>query len=70
MSEPSFRLQIEPLDEGGFVATSPDIPGLAVEGETVEEVWEIAPHVARGLAECCLEHGNPLPPGLARFLAQ
>ena len=70
MPDLPFRLQIEPLEEGGFVATSPDVPGLVVEGETVEEVEEIAPHVAKAIAESYLDHGNPLPPGLERILAQ
>lgn len=70
MPDLPFRLEIEPLSEGGFVATSPDVPGLVVEGETVEEVRELAPHVAKAIAECHLEHGDPMPPGLERFLTQ
>ena len=31
MSEAAIRLHIEPLEEGGYVATSPDVPGLVVE---------------------------------------
>ena len=33
MSEAAIRLHIEPLDEGGFVATSPDVPGLVRKGD-------------------------------------
>ena len=28
MDEVTIRLHIEPLEEGGYVATSPDVPGL------------------------------------------
>jgi len=28
MDEVTIRLRIKPLKEGGFVATSPDVPGL------------------------------------------
>jgi predicted RNase H-like HicB family nuclease len=64
MSEAAIRLHVEPLDEGGFVATSPDVPGLVVEGRSLVEVAEIAQDVARRIAESCREHGDPLPPAL------
>ena len=47
MSEAAIRLHIEPLEEGGFVATSPDVPGLVAEGRSLVEVAEIAQDVAR-----------------------
>jgi len=65
VSESTIRLHIEPLDEGGYVATSPDVPGLVAQGRTVVETSEIARDVARKIAESCLEHGDPLPPALA-----
>ncbi|HEX4415545.1 MAG TPA: type II toxin-antitoxin system HicB family antitoxin [Lacipirellulaceae bacterium] len=64
MSEAAIRLHVEPLEEGGFVATSPDVPGLVVEGRSLVEVAEIAQDVARKIAESCREHGDPLPPAL------
>lgn len=65
MSESAIRLHIEPLEEGGFVATSPDVPGLVAQGRTVVETTEIARDVARKIAESCLDYGDPLPPALA-----
>jgi antitoxin HicB len=64
MSKAAIRLHIEPLEEGGFVATSPDVPGLVAEGRSLVEVAEIAQDVARKIAESCREHGDPLPPAL------
>jgi predicted RNase H-like HicB family nuclease len=64
MSEAAIRLHIEPLAQGGFVATSPDVPGLVAEGRTVVGVAEIAQDVARKIAEVCREHGDPLFPAL------
>lgn len=64
MSEAAIRLHIEPLAEGGYVATSPDVPGLVAEGRSLVEVAEIAQDVARKIAESCREHGDPLPPAL------
>ncbi len=61
IEEAIIRLEIEALDEGGFVATSPDVPGLVAQGRTVAETVEIARDVARRIAESCLDHGDPLP---------
>ncbi len=54
-------VQIESLPEGGFLATSKDLPGLVAQGRTVAETLEIAQDVARKLVESYLEHGDPLP---------
>jgi predicted RNase H-like HicB family nuclease len=67
MDEVAIRLHLEPLDEGGFVATSPDVPGLVAEGRSITEAVEIAQGLARKIAESCLEHGDPLPPALANI---
>ena len=64
MTEAAIRLRIEPLEEGGYGATSPDVPGLVVEGRSLVEVAEIAQDVARKIAESCREHGDPLPAAL------
>jgi len=66
VDEASIRLHIEPLEEEGFVATSPDVPGLVAEGRTVMEAVEIAQGLTRKIVESCLEHGDPLPPALAK----
>ena len=65
MDEAAIRLHVEPLDEGGLVATSPDVPGLVAEGRTITETTEIAQGLARKIVESCLEHGDPIPPALA-----
>jgi predicted RNase H-like HicB family nuclease len=64
MDEVTIRLHIEPLAEGGYVATSPDVPGLVAEGRSLVETVEIAQGLTRKIAESCLEHGDPLPPAL------
>ena len=63
MNEATIRLHIERLD-GGFLATSVDVPGLVAEGRSIAEVTEIAQGLARKIAESCVEHGDPLPPAL------
>jgi predicted RNase H-like HicB family nuclease len=68
MGEVAIRLHIEPLEEGGYVATSPDVPGLVAEGRSIVETVEIAQGLARKIAESCLEHGDPIPPSLSRLV--
>ena len=68
MNESAIRLRIEPLDEGGFLATSPDVPGLVAEGRSVTEAVEIAQGLVRKIAESCIEHGDPLPGALVTLL--
>jgi antitoxin HicB len=65
MDEATIRLHVEPLDEGGFLATSPDVPGLIAEGRTITETTEIAQGLARKIVESCIEHGDPIPIALA-----
>ena len=61
MTEVMVPVHIEELPEGGFLATSEDLPGLVAQGRTVAETLEIAQDVARKLVESYLEHGDELP---------
>ena len=70
MSEFFLNLEIEPLEEGGYLATSRDLQGLVAQGRTVAETIEIAQDVARKLIESYLEHGDPLPPKVRTALKQ
>ena len=64
MPEICLKLHVEALEEGGYVATSPMLPGLVAQGRTLSETLEIAHDVARKLIESYEEHGDPLPPGI------
>ena len=66
VDEATIRLHIEPLDEGGYLATSPDVPGLVAEGRSITEAVEIAQGLTRKIVESCIEHGDPLPPAFNR----
>ena len=61
---------MEQLAGRGFLATSPDVPGLVAEGRSIAEATEIARGLARQIAESCTEHGDPLPPALTRLQAE
>ena len=66
MNEATIRVRIVRLADGGYLATSVDVPGLVAEGCSIGEATEIAQGLARKIAESCAEHGDPLPPALAR----
>ncbi len=68
MNEILLSIQIEPLEEGGYLATSDELQGLIAEGRTIAETLEIAQDVARKLVESYLEHGDPLPPKIEAAL--
>ncbi len=54
-------IEIKPLEEGGFLATSPALQGFVAQRRTIAETMEIAQDVARKLIESYVEHGDPLP---------
>lgn len=64
MSGFTLPIHIEPLEEGGYLARSPVLPGFLVEGETIEQVLEWAPGVARALIEAMRAKGIEPPPEL------
>ena len=66
VEEALIRLDVASLADGGYLATSPDVPGLAAEGRTLAETSEIAQDVARKILESCVEHGDPLPPAFRK----
>ena len=64
MGETVIKLHIDPLPDGGYLATSEALPGLVAQGRTIAETIEIAQDVARKLVESYQSHGDPIPPGL------
>ena len=67
VDEVAIRLHIESLREGGYLATSHDVPGLVAEGRSIAEATEIAQGLTRKIVESCLEHGDPLPAALTKL---
>jgi len=59
--EYKLNLHIEIVENGQYVATSPDIPGLVAQGRTVRETVEIAEDVAKKIMESCIEHDDVVP---------
>jgi predicted RNase H-like HicB family nuclease len=65
--EYSIRLNIEKVENGQFLATSDNLPGLVAQGRTIAETVEIAQDVARKLLDSYLEHGDPIPQTLTKI---
>lgn len=60
---------VEELEDGGdyrFLATSPDLAGLLVAGNSPEEVLSLAPNVAAAQIASLRAADDPLPPTLRR----
>ena len=60
-----LRVEVEPLEEGGYLASCPDLQGCHAEGDTIAEALENVEDVARVIIELCMEKRLPLPPELA-----
>ena len=66
MTRYRLAIEIESLDEGGYLAICPILQGCHAEGETIAEAMENVEDVARGLIELMREDGVPLPSGLQK----
>ncbi len=60
--ELKFRVPIiiEP-DDNSFFAHSPALPGLMMDGETIEEALQNARDGASGLLQLMIKDGDPIP---------
>ena len=58
----SLQLIFESQPEGGFVVTSPLLPELITEGDTIQEALENAEDALTAIIEGFEELGKPLPP--------
>ncbi len=65
-TEVVLNVKLQELEEGGFLATSSELPGLVVQGRTRVEAMELAQANARILMELYLSEKLPLPPALRR----
>jgi len=61
MAKYILPVEIQSLEEGGYLARSPALPGFLVQADTVDEVISLSPAVAHTLIEAMREKGVPLP---------
>ena len=59
-----LKVEVEPLEEGGYLATCADLQGCHAEGDTIAEALVNVEDVARILLELRREDGLDLPEGL------
>lgn len=57
-------LVLDPQPEGGFTVTSPLLPELITEGETIEDALENVRDALAAVIEAYRETGRVLPPNL------
>jgi len=57
-------LVLSPQPEGGYTVTSPVLPELVTEGDSLEEVLENVPDALRAALEIYEDLGRPLPANL------
>jgi len=60
-------VEIQPLEEGGYLAICSVIQGCHAEGQTITEALDNVEDVARILLELRVEDGLPLPEGLLQL---
>jgi predicted RNase H-like HicB family nuclease len=56
-----INLEIEQLLEGPYLGTSPELPGLVVQAESVQEVLRLVPNLAHDLIAIMVETNQPIP---------
>ena len=56
-----YTAVFEPAEEGGYIVTFPAIPGLATQGETMDEARAMAADCLRAYLESLRKDGKPLP---------
>jgi len=50
-------LSIEQMEDGSYMATSPALNGFLVLADTIEEVYQLAPDIAKTLLEAIRDKG-------------
>jgi antitoxin HicB len=59
-------LVLTPQEEGGYTVTSPMLPGLVTEGDSLEEALENVEDALRATLELYEDIGRPVPAGLVQ----
>lgn len=59
-------LVLTPQPEGGYTVTSPSLPGLVTEGDSLEQALENVEDAFRATLELYEDTGRPIPPGLVQ----
>ena len=63
-----YTAVFEPAEERGYIVTFPAIPGLATQGEMMDEARAMAADCLRAYLESLRKDGEPLPMRLQKGL--
>ena len=58
----SYKVVMEPSDEGGFTVYVPSLPGCVSQGDTYQEALINIKYAIRGWIEVSREYGDAVPP--------
>ena len=58
----SYKIILEPAEEGGYTVYVPSLPGCISEGDTKEEAKRNIKEAIRGWIEVSKEYGDSIPP--------
>ncbi|MEE8346329.1 MAG: type II toxin-antitoxin system HicB family antitoxin [Dehalococcoidia bacterium] len=58
----SYKVVLEPCEEGGYTVHVPSLPGCVSEGDTREQAIENIKEAIRGWIEASKEYGDEIPP--------
>ena len=59
-----FLVYLEAAEEGGYIASCPQLPGCVTQGETVEEAMAMVKDAIQGYIASLQKHGEPIPQGI------
>lgn len=62
MSE--FIVYLEPAEEGGYIVSSPHIPGCVTQGEAVAAALDMIRDAIKGYIFSLKKQGEPVPSGI------
>lgn len=57
----SFTILVEPNEPDGYLVTCPALPGLATQGDTLDEAYEMAHDAIQAYIESLIAEGRPIP---------
>lgn len=58
----SYKVILEPCEEGGYTVYVPSLPGCISEGDTYKEALENIKDAIKGWIEVSKEYGDKIPP--------
>ncbi len=56
-----FLVNIEPAEDGGYIASCLQLPGCVTQGETIDETMAMIKDAINGYLASLRKHGDPLP---------